>query len=272
MIEDSTQIRTLVVDDEKPARQRLLDLLARQAEVKVVGECASGSAAMRLIREARPELLFLDVQMPGLGGFEVVEQVGVEYLPVTIFVTAFDQYAIRAFEASALDYILKPYSDERFDVCLARALTHVRTQRREELSARLLSVLARDKMNGFAPVASAQTAPVRHLERILVKAGGRVLFLLAADVDWIEASGVYVNLHTGGRKYMHRASLTELEAQLDPDRFIRIHRSSLVNIASVKELHPRSHGDYVAILKDGTCLNLSRSYRPKFETRLRQTL
>jgi two-component system, LytTR family, response regulator len=266
MIEDTRQVRTLVVDDEKPARQRLLDLLARQTEVKVVGECASGSVAMRLIREARPELLFLDVQMPGLGGFEVVEQVGVEYLPVTIFVTAFDQYAIRAFEASALDYILKPYSDERFDVCLARALTHVRTQRREEVSARLLSLLARDKMSG------SEAAPVRHLERILVKAGGRVLFLLAADVDWIEAAGVYVNLHTGGRKFMHRASLTELEAQLDPDRFIRIHRSSLVNIASVKELHPRSHGDYVAILKDGTCLNLSRSYRPKFETRLRQTL
>ena len=264
MIEDSRQIRTLVVDDEKPARQRLLDLLARYSEITVAGECASGSAAVRLIREARPELLFLDVQMPGLGGFEVVEQVGVEYLPVTIFVTAFDQYAIRAFEASALDYILKPYSDERFDVCLARALAHVRTQRREELSAQLLSLLARDKMS----VAAAQ----RHLDRILVKTGGRVLFLQTADVDWIEAAGVYVNLHTSGRKYMHRASLTELEAQLDPDRFIRIHRSSLVNVASVKELHPRSHGDYVAILKDGTCLNLSRSYRPKFETRLRQTL
>ena len=268
MIEDSRQIRTLVVDDEKPARQRLLDLLARYSEIMVAGECASGSAAARLIREARPELLFLDVQMPGLGGFEVVEQVGVEYLPVTIFVTAFDQYAIRAFEASALDYILKPYSDERFDVCLARVLAHVRTQRREELSAQLLSLLARDKMSVSEPVVAVQ----RHLDRILVKTGGRVLFLQAADVDWIEAAGVYVNLHTAGRKYMHRASLTELEAQLDPDRFIRIHRSSLVNIASVKELHPRSHGDYVAILKDGTCLNLSRSYRPKFETRLRQTL
>jgi two-component system LytT family response regulator len=272
MIEDSRQIRTLVVDDEKPARQRLLDLLENYAEITVVGECGSGSAAVRLIRDVRPELLFLDVQMPGLGGFEVVEQVGVDHLPVTIFVTAFDQYAVRAFEASALDYILKPYSDERFDVCLARALAHVRTHRREELSAQLLSLLSSANKMSVPPVAARQTAPARHLERLLVKSGGRVIFLLAVDVDWIEAAGVYVNLHTGGRKYMHRASLTELEAQLDPDRFIRIHRSSLVNIASVKELHPRSHGDYVAILKDGTCLNLSRSYRPKFETRLRQTL
>ena len=274
MIEDTRQIRALVVDDEKPARQRLLDLLEKRAEVAVVGECASGGAAVRLIHEAQPELLFLDVQMPGLGGFEVVEQVGVGRLPVTVFVTAFDQYALRAFEASALDYLLKPYSDERFDQCLARALAHVRTQRREELSARLLSLLAGAGKTG-APesfAAPTQPAPARHLERLLVKTGGRVLFLPAGDVDWIEAAGVYVQLHAGGRKYLHRASLTELEAQLDPDRFIRIHRSSLVNIESVKELHPHSHGDYVVVLKDDTRLKLSRSFRQKFEARLRQAL
>ena len=274
MIEDTRQIRALVVDDEKPARQRLLDLLEQRAEVAVVGECASGGAAVRLIHEAQPELLFLDVQMPGLGGFEVVEQVGVGRLPVTVFVTAFDQYALRAFEASALDYLLKPYSDERFDQCLARALAHVRTQRREELSARLLSLLAGAGKTGAPESFAAPTrpAPARHVERLLVKTGGRVLFLPAGDVDWIEAAGVYVQLHAGGRKYLHRASLTELEAQLDPDRFIRIHRSSLVNIESVKELHPHSHGDYVVVLKDDTRLKLSRSFRQKFEARLRQAL
>lgn len=274
MFPDTEQIRALVVDDEGPARQRLLELLERRAEVTVVGECAGGVAAVRLIREARPELLFLDVQMPGLGGFEVVEQVGVEHLPVTVFVTAFDQYALRAFEASALDYLLKPYSDERFDLCLARALAHVRTQRREELSARLLSLLGHAGEPGTPAAAAATPQPhaARHLERLLIKTGGRVLFLPASDVDWIEAAGVYVQLHAGGRKYLHRASLAELESQLDPEQFIRIHRSSVVNISSVKELQPHSHGDYVAILKDGTRLKLSRSYRQKFEARLRQTL
>jgi two-component system, LytTR family, response regulator len=258
------KISALIVDDEKPARQRLRDLLEKHSGVSVVGECASGAEAVRLIRETRPELLFLDIQMPVLGGFDVVEQVGAARMPVTVFVTAYDAYAVRAFEASALDYLLKPYSDERFDRCLTRALAHVRTQQREEMSRRLIKMLAREHTD--------QMASSGHLDRLLVKAGGRVLFLPTEDIDWIEAAGVYVQLHAGSRKFLHRASLNDLEASLDPQRFIRIHRSAIVNLSRVQELYPHSHGDYVAVLKDGTRLKLSRSYRPKLETRLRQSL
>jgi two-component system LytT family response regulator len=257
------RISALIVDDEKPARQRLRDLLEKHPGVTVAGECASGAEAVGLIRDLRPELLFLDIQMPLLDGFEVVRQVGSAHMPVTVFVTAYDAYAVRAFEASALDYLLKPYSDERFEQCLARALVYVRTQRREEMSRRLISVLSEGPQGA---------AGARYLERLLVKVGGRIIFLPTDDVDWIEAAGVYVQLHAGGRKFLHRASLAELEASLDPGRFIRIHRSSIVNILSVKELLPHSHGDYTAVLKDGTRLKLSRSYRPKLESRLRQSL
>jgi two-component system, LytTR family, response regulator len=261
------KISALIVDDEKPARQRLRDLLEKHPGVAVAGECASGAEAVGLIREGRPELLFLDIQMPLLNGFEVIRQVGAALMPVTVFVTAYDAYAVRAFEASALDYLLKPYGDERFERCLARALVYVRTQRREEMSRRLISVLS-EGHQGAQPGAGG--AP--YLERLLVKVGGRIIFLQTEDVDWIEAAGVYVQLHTGGRKFLHRASLAELEASLDPGRFIRIHRSAIVNILSVKELFPHSHGDYAVVLKDGTRLKLSRSYRPKLETRLRQSL
>jgi two-component system, LytTR family, response regulator len=258
------KIRALIVDDEKPARQRLRDLLEKERGVSVAGECSSGEEAVRLIREAEPELLFLDIQMPVMGGFEVVSEVGAARMPVTVFVTAYDQYAVRAFEASALDYLLKPYSDERFDRCLTRALAHVRTQRREEMSRRLVHLLAQERP-GAGPSAGG-------LVRLLVKAGGRVLFLPTEDIDWIEAAGVYVQLHAGGRKFLHRASLNDLEAALDPQSFIRIHRSAIVNLHRVQELHPHSHGDYVVVLRDGARLKLSRSYRPKLETRLRQSL
>ncbi|HKQ51371.1 MAG TPA: LytTR family DNA-binding domain-containing protein [Pyrinomonadaceae bacterium] len=259
------KISALIVDDEKPARQRLRELLEKERSVAVVGECASGAEAVRLIREREPELLFLDIQMPVMGGFEVVEEVGAGSMPVTVFVTAYDAYAVKAFDASALDYLLKPYSDERFDRCLTRALAHVRTQKREEMSRRLINVLAQEPEG-------ARSSSGGHLERLLVKAGGRVLFLPADDIDWIEAAGVYVQLHAAGRKFLHRASLNDLEAALDPQRFIRIHRSAIVNLQRVQELYPHSHGDYVAVLKDGTRLKLSRSYRPKLETRLRQSL
>lgn len=258
------KVSALIVDDERPARQRLRDLLEKHPGVAVAGECASGAEAVGSIQDLRPELLFLDIQMPLLDGFEVVRRVGAGHMPVTVFVTAYDAYAVRAFEASALDYLLKPYGDERFEQCLARALDYVRTQRREEMSRRLVSLLSEGQA-GAPP-------PAPYVERLLVKVGGRIIFLPAEDVDWIEAAGVYVQLHAGGRKFLHRASLAELEGSLDPGRFIRIHRSSIVNIRSVRELFPHSHGDYTAVLRDGTRLKLSRSYRPKLEARLRQSL
>jgi two-component system LytT family response regulator len=190
------KISALIVDDEKPARQRLRDLLEKHPGVAVAGECASGAEAVRLIRERQPELLFLDIQMPVMGGFDVIKQVGAALMPVTVFVTAYDTYAVRAFEASALDYLLKPYSDERFEQSLARALTYVRTQRREEMSRRLISVLSEADQGERA--GARASAP--YLERLLVKVGGRIIFLPAENVDWIEAAGVYVQLHAGGRK------------------------------------------------------------------------
>jgi two-component system LytT family response regulator len=267
------RIRALIVDDEKPARQRLLDLLENSPEVVVVGKCANGVEAVRLIREKEPELLFLDIQMPRLNGFEVINRVGLAHLPVTIFITAYDAYAVRAFEASALDYLLKPYSDERFSQCLTKALDYVRTQKREEMSSRLLSLLDRNQQGEpeRAAVIPAQSAS-RYLERLLIKVDGRVIFLPTKEINWIEAAGVYVQLHVGNRKYLHRVSLTELEMRLDPELFIRIHRSTIVNTSRVKELYLHSHGDYIAVLKDGTELKLSRSYRAKFETCFRQSL
>ena len=264
------KIRALMVDDEKPARQRLLDLLAKQPEVTVVGQCASGVAAVQFIRESQPDLLFLDIQMPVLSGFEVINQVGVGNLPVTIFVTAFDAYAVRAFEANALDYLLKPYSDERFGHCLAKALTYIRTQKHEEMSSRLLALLEQTQPEQRA-VSQPQNSS-RYLERLLIKVGGRVIFLPTEEINWIEAAGVYVQLHVGTRKYLHRAALGGLESQLDPKRFIRIHRSTIVNTLCVKELYLHSHGDYITVLKDGTELKLSRGYRLKFESCFRQSL
>lgn len=263
------KIRAIIVDDEKPARRRLLDLLAKRPEVTVVGEGTNGVDAVRIIREELPDLLFLDIQMPTMNGFEVIHQVGLSSLPVTIFVTAFDAYAVRAFEVNALDYLLKPYSDERFGTCLARALDHIRTQKREEMSSRLVSLLEQAQQDKFG------RAPANgrgYVDRLLIKVAGRVIFLPAEEITWIEAAGVYVQLHAGAKKYLHRCSLVELESQLDPERFVRIHRSTIVNTASVKELYLQSHGDYTMILKDGTELKLSRSYRSKFQESVRQEL
>ncbi len=262
--------RTLIVDDEKPARQRLRDLLSKHPDITIVGECASSIDAVPLIRSTQSDLLFLDIQMPVLSGFDVIKQVGPANLPVTIFVTAFDAYAVRAFEARALDYLLKPYSDERFSHCLDRALAYVRTQRREEMSGRVLALLEQTKRD--RPSAPLPQNLSRYPERLLIRVGGRVVFLPTAEVNWIAAAGVYVELHTASRKYLHRASLSELESQLDPELFIRIHRSTIVNTDSVKELYLHSHGDYVTVLKDGTELKLSRHYRSKFETHFRQSL
>jgi two-component system, LytTR family, response regulator len=263
------KIRAIIVDDEKPARRRLLDLLAKRPEIVVVSECASGVDAVRMIRAENPDLLFLDIQMPTLNGFEVIHEVGLARLPVTIFVTAFDSYAVRAFEVNALDYLLKPYSDERFGACLTKALEFIRTQKREEMSSRLVSLLEQTGQDQFGRSANNGG---RYVERLLIKTAGRVIFLPTDDLTWIEAAGVYVQLHTGAKKYLHRCSLVELEKQLNPERFVRIHRSTIVNTSSVKELYLQSHGDYMMILKDGTELKLSRSYRSRFQESLRQSL
>jgi len=259
------KIRAIIVDDEKPARRRLRELLEKQPDIAIVAECSNGAEATRQIRALQPDLLLLDVQMPGLDGFGVVDAIGAAQMPATIFVTAYDQYALKAFEVSALDYLLKPFSDERFERSLARVLSFVRANRREELSHRILSLL--DQIQPKQP--QNTSAP---LDCLMIKDGGRLLFLRVEEIDWIEAAGVYVQVHTADKTWLHRISLSELEAKLDARQFLRIHRSTIVNLQKVKELHPHSHGDFLVVLHDGTELRLSRSYRQKVEASLGQSL
>jgi two-component system LytT family response regulator len=259
------KIRAIIVDDEKPARRRLRELLEKRSDIGVVAECSNGAEAVRQIRALQPDLLLLDVQMPGLDGFGVVEEIGAAQMPATIFVTAYDQYALKAFEVSALDYLLKPFSDERFENSLARVLSFVSGRRREDLSHQILSLLG--QIRPKQPQNAGAT-----LDCLMIKDGGRVLFLRVEEIDWIEAAGVYVQVHTAGKTWLHRISLSELEAKLDARRFIRIHRSTIVNLSRIKELRPHSHGDFLVALRDGAELKLSRSYRQKVEASLGQSL
>jgi two-component system LytT family response regulator len=256
-------IRTLVVDDEKPARTRLLELLEKEQDIEIAGVGRDGREAVQLIRGNAPDLLFLDIQMPGLDGFGVLAEVGPEQMPVTVFVTAYDKYAIRAFEAHALDYLLKPFSDERFEAALERARLYIRTHRASELGEHLARLLA-------GQIVSEPGSG--NLERLVIKSSGRVTFLEIDEIDWIEAAGVYVYLHAGPKTHLYRATIGQLQERLDPKRFVRVHRSAAVNTDRIRELHPRTHGDYTVVLKDGTELTLSRKYRPRLETWLRQSL
>lgn len=254
-------LRALVVDDEKPARTRLLELLRNESGVETAS-ARNGEEATELIRSLQPDLLFLDIQMPGMDGFGVLRAIGPERMPVTIFVTAYDRYAIQAFEAHAVDYLLKPFSDERFEAALARARTYLRGTATNEMGSQLAALLAER--------VAAKQEP--YMERIVLKSGGRVTFLEAADIDWIEAAGVYVYLHAGSKAHLYRTTIGQLEQRLDPRRFVRVHRSSMVNTDRIQELQPRSHGDYIVALKNGTELTLSRLYRSHLEAWLRQPL
>ena len=241
------KIRTLIVDDEPLARERIADLLDGDAEFEIVGECGDGLAAVAAIEAHKPDLLFLDVQMPELDGFGVLE--AIEEAPVIIFVTAYDQYALRAFEVHALDYLLKPFDRERFDKALQRAKRQIARERAGAVNQELVALLA-----------DLKSRP-KPLERLVIKAGGRVFFLRVDEIDWIEAAANYVKLHVGKESHLLRETINGLAAKLDPDKFLRIHRSIIVNLERVKELQPWFHGDYVVILQDGTQLTSSRNYR-----------
>jgi two-component system LytT family response regulator len=249
----------LIVDDEKPARRRLAELLGREQDIEITGEARDGREAVDLIRAQPPDLMFLDIQMPDLDGFAVLAALEPEQQPVTVFVTAYDRYAIQAFEARAVDYLLKPFSDQRFEGALRRACQFLRSRRP-------------GADQGGPMVEDRGEAKAGFLERFVLKAAGRVTFLGVDDVDWIEASGVYVNLHVGQRSHLYRSSLAHLLQRLDPQRFVRVHRSLAVNTTRIRELQPRSHGDYTVVLKDGTELVMSRGFRPQFEHWLRQPL
>ena len=247
-------IRALIVDDEPLARRRIRKLLARDAEVQTIGECANGYEALDAIDEEMPDLVFLDVQMPEMDGFAVLQRFDGERLPLVIFVTAYDQYALRAFDVSAVDYLLKPFDRKRFEQALRKAKSRLAT------SERTLALLEEIR------------AQSTHLERLVVKSGGRAFFLKTEEIDWIEAEGKYVRLHAGPKSYLLRESIGTLGAQLDAKTFLRIHRSTIVNMNSVGELQPWFNCEYRVILRDGTQLMLSRGCRKRLGEMLNRRL
>ena len=254
-------IHVLVADDELPARQRLIDLLRRDDQVASVSEAADGETAVEMIQREKPGLLFLDVQMPELDGLGVIDAIGAADMPLTVFVTAYDQHAIRAFESNALDYLLKPFSDERFEATMVRAKARLDERSMREFGQRVMKM-----------VSAAPSAAEKRLDRLVVKAGGTTRFIRVIDIDWIEAAGVYVTLHVGGKELLYRAALNDLAEKLDPRRFVRVHRSALINIESVVQLEPISHGEFEAVLKNGSRTRVSRTYRGQLEKRLGQPL
>lgn len=254
-------IRVLVADDELPARQRLMDLLRRDEQIAAVSEAADGQTTVEMIQKENPDLLFLDVQMPELDGLGVIGAIGAAQMPLTVFVTAFDQHAIRAFEANALDYLLKPFSDERFEATMVRAKSRLDERSMRDFGHRVMKM-----------VSSAPSTPERRLDRLVVKSGGTTRFIRVIDIDWIEAAGVYVTLHVGGKELLYRAALNDLAEKLDPRRFVRVHRSALINIESILLLEPISHGEFEAVIKNGSRTRVSRTYRSQLEKRLGQPL
>jgi two-component system LytT family response regulator len=247
-----TALRVLVVDDEPLARERLRMLLEGDAEVKSVLECRNGEEAVAAIHEQAPDLVFLDVQMPGLDGFGALARIAPGRIPLVVFVTAYEQYALRAFEVHALDYLLKPFDRDRFQASLRRA--------KERLGAPSVLALERE-IRGL--LEELRGGASRFPERLAVKKDGRILSLKVADVDWIEAEGNYVRLHLGKTSYLYREKIVTLEEGLDPKAFRRIHRSTIVNVARIREFIPWFRKDYRVILQDGTELTLSRSYKDR---------
>lgn len=251
------EIRTLIVDDEPLARSRLRRLLAGDNSIKVVAECVDAFDAVSAIQDESPDLVFLDIQIPEKDGFAVIDEVGVDKMPYTIFVTAYEQYAIRAFEVDALDYLLKPYSEERFLKALERAKRQLSNSSATEIEKHILEAVEQLR------------ARPDYLERILIKTRGRFFFLMVNEVGWIKSEGNYLRLHVRHNSYLIRDTVHNLLSQIDPKRFLRINRATIVNVQMVKELVQIGHGDYNVILKDGTKLNLSRHYREnlgRFET------
>ncbi len=246
-------IRTLIVDDEPLGRERLRMLLQDDPEVLLVGECKDGNEAVAAIEAQQPDLVFLDVQMPELDGLGVIRTIGVEHMPAVIFVTAYDEYAVHAFEVHALDYLLKPFDVERFAEAFQRAVELIRHRQKTDLDRRLARLL-----DDLQPAAKG-------LERLMIKTQQRIYFIRTDEVDWIEAAGNYVRLHVGGKTHLLRQTMNALERQLDPDRFLRIHRSTIVNVDRVRDLHRMFNGEYEVRLYDGTTLTLSRGYRSQLD-------
>lgn len=265
----------LIADDEHLAREGLRVLLERDDEVKIVGECRDGREAVEEIRRLEPDLLFLDVQMPERNGFEVLETLDTDEIPVVVFVTAYDEYALRAFEVHALDYLLKPFDDERFQRALRRAKDELERRESARFAERLEALLAERRSGepgagldaGYDGEETARTA-----DRIMVRSSGRIQFVSVGEIDWVEAAGDYVRLHVGERSHLLRETMKNLEARLDSEAWVRVHRSTLVRLGFVREVRTSDSGHYELVLEDGTRRSLSRSGRERLEEVLGRSL
>lgn len=247
------KIRTVIVDDEPLARRGIRAQLKEEKDIEIISECRNGTEAVEAIETQSPDLVFLDVQMPELDGFGVLDAVGVEKMPAVVFVTAYDRYALKAFEVHALDYLLKPIDDERFARAIQRVRKQIERQSIDDLSRRLQGLL--DDM---------QTAR-KHVERLVIKSAGHIFFLSVGEIDWIEAADNYVRVHVGRESHLLRETMNNLEKKLDPDQFLRVHRSRMVNIGKIKELQPLFRGEYDITLRDGTRLETGRGYRERIQ-------
>ncbi len=251
------KLTTLIVDDEPLARERLLGLLSAEADIEVLGQCRDGEEAVSAIHERHPDLVLLDVEMPRMDGFEVIDTIGPDRMPMVIFVTAYDQHAIKAFQVRALDYLLKPFDRDRFSDALQRARTQIESQANGDLGRRLMALMKDLKRD----------AP--KTDRLVVKSGGRLFFLRTDEIDWIEAAGNYVRLHVGSQAHLLRETMNGIEARLDAERFFRIHRCRIVNVERIQEMQPWLNGEYSVVLRTGVRLTLSRGYRERLQERLK---
>jgi two-component system LytT family response regulator len=247
-------LTTLIVDDEPLAREGLRMLLGQDPEVTAIHEAKDGREAVAAILQRRPDLVFLDVQMPEMDGFQVVQEVGAENMPAVVFVTAHDRYAIQAFEINAIDYLLKPVTEERFAQTLERAKARLNPAEPESSSRQILSLL------------ETIASPRRYLKRLAVRSAGKTVFVDVEEIDWIEAAENYVQLHAGRTSHLLHVAMTTIEKSLDPEIFLRIHRSLIVNVKKIRELEPAMHGEYVVTLQNGVRLQSGRMYNEKLKT------
>jgi two-component system LytT family response regulator len=257
---DQKSYRVLIVDDEPPARQRLRDLFESDCDIGEIIEAENGLDAVQAILSQPPDVVFLDVQMPGLDGLGVIDTIGIERMPVTVFVTAYDQHAVRAFESAALDYVLKPYGDERMEAAMFRAKERIDGKQAGEFGQSMLKLLDDRRLDST------------FIDRIVIREREKTRLIRIESIDCIESAGVYVALHVGNESIIHRAALSELIGRLDPRRFVRVHRSAIVNIDSILHLEPATHGEFDLVLRGGQRVHVSRTFRPLLEARLGQAL
>lgn len=250
---EQSVLRTVVADDERLAREKLLVLLKSEPQVQVVAECSDGKQTVSAVRHFAPDLLLLDIQMPELDGFGVLDKIAPERMPAVIFTSAYDQYAIRAFEANALDYLLKPFDQERLHHAVTRARSELSKSRDSEITHRILTLLS--QVRSMTPSASERD------NRLVIKVNGRVMFLDLDSIDWVEAAANYVRLNVGKESYLLRETIGSISQRLDANHFVRIHRSAIANVRKIKELIPVNSGEYVVVLKNGKELSCSRGYR-----------